>query len=393
MGENLKTERAQMVYIRQIDLNMLIKKKSYFLFGARSTGKSFWIKQNVSPDRTLYINLLSTEHYLRLFENPSLLEGLVEESKRSTIVIDEIQRIPALLNEVHRLIENKGHKFLLTGSSARALKRNHANMLGGRASLINFYPLSFSEIPDFNLSRYLTFGGLPRIYLSDEPLLELGSYLTTYIEQEIKLEANIRNLAPFHRFLKSAALNNAELISYANISSDAAVPASTVKEYYSVLEDSLIGYALEPWVESKKRKAIQTSKFYFFDTGVCHSILGIEHLERSSNLWGKSFEQFILMELKSYLSYRQKRKSICFWRSVNKQEVDFIVADDVAIEVKSTKRVSKMHFSGLEALKEENKIKTFYLISEDPIQRIENKFIHVVHWKNFLENLWSDKII
>jgi predicted AAA+ superfamily ATPase len=382
-----------MIYKRQVDLSPLLRKKSYFLFGARSTGKSFWIKRNINEKNVFYINLLANDFYLRLVENPTLLENLIEESKQKTIVIDEIQKIPSLLNEVHRLIEEKNYKFLLTGSSARALKRGHANMLGGRAAVLNFYPLSYSEISDFNLEKFLTFGGLPRVYLSDDPLLELDSYLTTYIEQEIKLEANIRKLPPFHRFLKSAALNNSELISYANISSDSAVPASTVKEYYRVLEDSLIGYTLEPWLESQKRKAIQTSKFYFFDPGVCHSILGTKLLDRNTNEWGKSFEQFILMELKCYISYRQKRKSLHFWRSVNKQEVDFIVGDEVAIEVKSTKRVTQKNLTGLNALKEEKKIKSFYIISEDPLSRLESKFIHALHWKTFLEKLWNDEII
>ena len=216
--------------------------------------------------------------------------------------------------------------------------------------------------------------------------------MVTYIEQEIKLEANIRNLPPFHRFLKSAALSNGELINYANISNDAGVPATTVKEYYMVLEDGLIGYTLEPWVESKKRKAIQTAKFYFFDPGICHYITGTKSLDRNSNLWGKSFEQFILMELKSYNAYKQKRKKIYFWRSVNKQEVDFIIDDEVAIEVKSCKKITPKYLSGLKFLQEENIIKTFYIISEDPINRLEDGFIHALYWKDFLKNLWNGEI-
>jgi predicted AAA+ superfamily ATPase len=310
------------------------------------------------------------------------------------VAIDEIQKIPQLLEEVHRLIEEKDIKFLLTGSSARKLKRSHANMLGGRASLAHFYPLSFSEISNFDLKKYLTYGGLPRVYSSDEPKVELDSYLNTYIEQEIKLEAHIRNLAPFYRFLKTAALNNADLLNYANVANDAGVPASTVKEYYSVLEDSLIGYLLEPWIESRKRKAIQASKFYFFDLGVCHYIAGTGSLERNSDLWGKCFEQFILMELKAYISYRQKRKKVYFWRSINKQEVDFIVGDEdpIAIEVKSTKKVLPKHFSGIRALKEENLIKDYFVISEDPINRKEDNFINVIYWEDFLRKLWSDAL-
>jgi predicted AAA+ superfamily ATPase len=338
------------------------------------------------------IDLLNNDFYLRLMESPSLLGKMILAEKKKYVVIDEIQRIPELLNEIHKLIEEEGIKFLMTGSSARKLKRGHANMLGGRATMAHFFPLSFSEIPKFNLEKYLTYGGLPRVYSSDDPHVELDSYLTTYIEQEIKLEANIRNLTPFHRFLKTAALCNTELLNYANISNDTGVPASTVKEYYSVLEDSLIGYLLEPWLESKKRKAIQTSKFYFFDPGVCHYIAGTHSLDRNSDLWGKSFEHFILMELKAYISYRQRRKKVCFWRSVNKQEVDFIVGDEIALEVKSTKKASPKHFSGLRALQEEGKIKKFFLVSEDPVNRIEEDFINVLHWKDFLKRLWDDEI-
>jgi predicted AAA+ superfamily ATPase len=379
------------MYQRQIDLNALLKKKSLFLFGARSTGKSFWIRKTLDS-KTMSIDLLNSDLYMRLTESPSLLGKMILAENKKQIVIDEIQRIPELLNEIHKLIEEKGLRFLMTGSSARKLKRTHANMLGGRATMAHFFPLSFSEIPKFNLQKYLTYGGLPRVYSSKDPLNELDSYLSTYIEQEIKIEANIRNLPPFHRFLKTAALCNAELLNYANISNDTGVPASTVKEYYSVLEDSLIGYLLEPWTESKKRKAIQTSKFYFFDPGVCHYIAGINSLDRNSDLWGKSFEHFILMELKAYISYRQKRHKIFFWRSVNKQEVDFIVGDKIAIEVKSTKKVSSKHFAGLSALHEEGKIEKFFLISDDPINRREEDFINVIHWEDFLKRLWSNKL-
>jgi predicted AAA+ superfamily ATPase len=376
---------------RNINFEVFLKKKSFFLFGARSTGKSFWIKKTMLKS-CLYLNLLESELFLRLNESPALLKKIIKDSEKKVIIIDEIQKIPEILNEVHNLIEDEGYHFLLTGSSARKLKRSHANMLGGRAGIINFYPLSFSEIPDFKLEKYLIYGGIPRIYLSSEPELELDSYFVTYLEQEIKLEANIRNLAPFHRFLKTAALNNGELLNYANIASDAAVPASTVKEYYSVLEDSLIGYILEPWCESKKRKAIATSKFYFFDTGVCHYIAGTKALERNSDLWGKSFEQFILMELKTYNSYLQKRKKLYFWRSVSKQEVDFIIDDEIAIEVKSTKKVTKKHLSGLLALNEENIIKKFYLVSDDKINRIEENYINVIYWKDFLIKLWANEL-
>lgn len=379
------------MFNRKIDFKALLQKKSFFLFGARSTGKSFWLRESLGED-VLFLNLLSSELFLRLSENPAQLEEIIRAQGKKKIAIDEIQKIPALLDEVHRLIEDSHYKFILTGSSARALKRKHANMLGGRANLVHFYPLSFAEIPQFDLQKYLSFGGLPRIYLSEDPLGELESYLTTYIEQEVKLEANIRNLGPFHRFLKTAALCNAELINYANIASDSGVPATTVKEYYSILEDSLLGIRLEPWIDSKKRKAIQTSKFYFFDTGVCNYISGRRSLERSTDAWGKAFEQFILIELKAFISYTQKRRQIYFWRSQNKQEVDFILDDEIGIEVKSTKKVQDKHLNGIRALKEEKILKKYFVISEDPIARLVDKNIEIMPWRDFLKKLWKNEI-
>ncbi|PWU14173.1 MAG: hypothetical protein C5B49_13535 [Bdellovibrio sp.] len=236
------------------------------------------------------------------------------------------------------------------------------------------------------------FGGLPPIYSSEAPEIELDAYVSVYLEQEVKLEAHVRNLSPFSRFLKSAAMNNGELINYANVANDSGVPATTVREYYGILEDTLLGIVLEPWVESKKRKAIQTSKCYFFDPGVCHYILGTRHLDRNSNLWGKAFEQFICMEIRAYLSYFQKRKTLRFWRSINKQEVDFIIGDEVAIEVKSAKKILSKHLLGIRALKEEKIIRKFYLVSEDRIDR-KHEDVSILHWTSFLAKLWGGEII
>ncbi|MBF0360295.1 MAG: ATP-binding protein [Oligoflexia bacterium] len=380
-----------MEFKRIIDPIAFITKRSYFLFGPRSTGKTYSIKKNLPKYKNcLYVNLLSADTYLRLSNEPGLLSQMIANHKM--VVIDEVQRLPILLNEVHNIIEEKKVKFLLTGSSARRLKREDANLLGGRAGSIHFFPLKFMEINNFDLEKYLLYGGIPRVYDSDEPEVELDSYVNLYLEQEIKLECNLRALLPFNRFIKSAALNNGELLNFSNVASDSEVSASTVREYYSVLEDTLMGFMLEPWTESKKRKAIQTAKFYFFDPGVCHYILGSKHLDRNSNMWGKAFEQFICLELKAYLSYYQRRKKLFFWRSINKQEVDFIIGNDVAIEVKSTKKIEQKHLLGLRALKEEKIIKDFYIISDDKIERVSEEGFKIIHWKKFLQKLWSGEI-
>jgi predicted AAA+ superfamily ATPase len=380
-----------MYFKRQIDLLALLKKKSYFLFGPRSTGKTYWIKKSL-PKEIPYISLNQSNIYSRLIINPSELVDILRPYKKiKLVIIDEIQKIPELLDEVQEIIENDGFKFLLTGSSARKLKRGHANMLGGRAGSVSFYPLSYSEIPDFDLKRYLTWGGIPRVYLAEDPLIELDSYIRTYLEEEIRLEANIRNLAPFHRFLKTAALCNGQLINYASLASDASVPASTIKNYFEILSDTLIATSLEPWLESKKRKAIQTAKFYFFDPGITHFIAGTENLDRNSSQWGESFEQFILMELKSYISYNRKRAEINFWRSTDKYEVDFIINSQIAIEVKSTKRVAESHLKGLRGIQEEQILKRLIIVSEDPIEKIVLGIEHL-NWKSFLDHLWQGKL-
>jgi predicted AAA+ superfamily ATPase len=221
--------------------------------------------------------------------------------------------------------------------------------------------------------------------------MELEAYVATYLEQEIKIEANVRRPEPFGRFLKSAALCNGELLNFSNVASDSEVPSSTVREYYSILEDTLMGFFLEPWLESKKRKAIQTPKFYFFDPSVCHFILGVKALERNSNLWGKAFEQFLAMEIKAYLSYHQRRKKLYFWRNISKHEVDFIIDDEIAIEVKSTKKVLGRHLLGLKALKEEGIVKKLLLVSEDKMER-SSEGIRIVHWRTFLDELWDGKL-
>ncbi len=378
-----------MEYIRIFNPFLLVTKKSVFLFGPRSTGKTYWIKKML-PNNARYISLLHSETLLKLTDNPSLLKSIIAEKKIA--VIDEIQKLPILLDEVHTLIEEEKIHFLLTGSSARKLKRESANMLGGRALHKHFFPLVFNEIENFNLDKYLTVGGLPRIYDSDDPQLELDAYVNGYFELEIKAEAYVRNLAPFHRFIKALALNNGELINYSNISSDCAVPASTVKEYFSIIEDTLMGFILEPWVESKKRKAIQTSKFFIFDPGVANFLLGITKIERNTPLWGKNFEQFIAMEIKAFLSYKMKKQKLYFWRSENKHEVDFLIGDEIAIEVKSTHRISKKHMGGLLALMEEKVFKSYYIVCEDQVERTEYN-IHILHWEKFLNLLWSNQIV
>lgn len=382
-----------MKFQRELNLLKLLEKKSFFLFGPRSTGKSYLIQQQLAH-QALVLNLLKSDLFLRLQENPTHLENLIlaESKKPKFVVIDEIQKIPELLDEVHRLIEEKKIFFLLTGSSARKLKRGHANMLAGRAWKAELFPLCWHEIPDFRLDHYLRFGGLPHIYPSKEPEEELDAYVTIYLKEEILQEGLIRKIPPFSRFLKAAALSNGSLLNFAQVGSDCGVPPATVREYYSILEDTLVGFFLEPWAQSKKRKAIQTSKFYFFDTGVTHMMSGTKTLDRNSNLYGTSFEQFIAMELRACLSYRRIKEPLTFWRSTHGFEVDFLVGDHTAIEVKATNKVTAKDLKGLKALSEEKKFKNYYLVSQDPIASKSGE-INLLPWEIFLKKLWANGIL
>lgn len=382
-----------MSFVRQLNLPELLKKKSFFLFGPRATGKSYLIRQQLEG-KAQVIDLLKAEVLLPLSQNPSELEALIhQKSEGSIVVIDEVQKVPALLDEVHRLIEEKKIRFLLTGSSARKLKRGQANLLAGRAWKAELFPLSSAEISDFNLERYLQYGGLPAVYDSAQPQEELGAYVQTYLKEEILAEGIIRKLPPFSRFLKSAALSNGQIINFTQVGNDAQVSPSTVREYFSVLEDTLIGFSLEPWTASKKRKAIQTAKFYFFDTGVTHMLAGTKTLDRNSNLYGQSFEQFIGMELKAYLSYRRLQETLTFWRSlVGDYEVDFLIGELMAIEVKASQRINPSDLRGLKVLKDEGVFSNFYLVSQDRMEKNVDG-IRLVPWNVFLEELWSGKII
>lgn len=378
---------------RLLNLPNLLKNKSYFLFGPRATGKSTLIHQQFSKDIQI-IDLLEAEIYMRLQFNPGSLESIITmQGEDTTVIIDEVQRVPALLNEVHRLIEAKQIKFLLTGSSARKLRHNQANLLAGRARQAELFPLTYAEIPQFDLSRYLHFGGIPMIYLSDAPIDDLHAYVNTYLKEEIQAEALVRKLPTFSRFLHFSALTSGQLMNFANIANDVAVSASTVREYYHLLEDTFIGFMLPAWTKSVKRKAISTAKFYYFDIGVRNTLSRIRSIDSRSNLYGQAFEHFMACELRAYISYRRKHFSLSYWQSKSGFEVDFIVEDEVAIEVKTTTQVQDKHLKGLKALLDEKIVKEYFLISHDKIKRTVGNKIQIMHWSDFLDKLWEDEII
>ena len=324
--------------------------------------------------------------------DPAEFERIITSSKHDIVVVDEIQLLPELLNAVQRLIVKDGQRFLLTSSSQRKLRRQGVNLLAGRALVAQMLPLVRNEITAFDLPRYLHCGGLPEVYLSNIPDEILDSYVYTYLQEEIRAEGAVRRLPSFSRFLQTMALSNGEILNFTKLASDCQLAVSTVRDYVQVLEDTLLGSLLMPWGAAKKRKVVRTAKFYFFDTGVARTMAAVKTIERNSNFYGKAFEQFIWMELCAYLSYNHKKLPLTFWRTKHGHEVDFLIGEQLAVEVKAKQTVSHRDLKGLQLLAEEGVFKKFYLISHDPLPRRDDCF-YSVPWPVFLDQLWQGKLV
>jgi predicted AAA+ superfamily ATPase len=372
---------------RRLNLLNLLEKKSHFLFGARGTGKSFLVDHQLSGKAEI-LSLLQSDLYLEFCQSPSRLRQIVEASKYSWVVIDEIQRIPELLNEVHWLLQNDKEKnlhFLLTGSSARRLKRESANMLGGRARRSSLFPLTMGELINekrFDIGRYLSFGGLPSVYLSQEPYAELRDYIDTYLNEEIKTEAGVRNLPAFSRFLKVAGYYTGHQINFTKMASDAQVKVNTLREHFSILIDTLLGLEIEPWAEGKSRKPVATSKFYFTDCGLSNAAAGIKEVLPHSERWGTALEQAIA------LSYSNLDLPLNYWRTDTGVEVDFIIDGRVAIEVKASAQTSNRDHKHLIKLKEEGQFSHLILVNLSSRSSTIDGVLHL-SLMEFVSRLWS----
>ena len=364
---------------------------SVFLWGARQVGKSTLVK-SVYPNAKIY-DLLKSDEYTRLLRRPQLLrEELLSFGEETLVVIDEIQKIPQLLDEVHWLIVNRGIRFILCGSSARKLKRIGTNLLGGRAMSVKLYPLVSAEIPDFDLVRGINHGMLPRHYLAANPKKRLEAYIGTYLKEEIQDEAVVRQLAAFNRFLDVAAQSNGEIINYKNIAQDCGVSAVTVKEYFAILQQTLIGYMLPAFTDSKKRRAITAPKFYYFDVGVANHLLHRSNLQQGSVDFGHAFEHLMIQELIAYLSYSESDKALSYWRTASGYEVDVVIGNGlVAIEFKSSEEVQSKHTKGLKAFAEEYADARLIVVSMDINPRILNG-VEILPAMDFLKLLWAGKI-
>ena len=345
------------------------------------------------PD-ALWFDLLLEDVYERLLRNPTLLrETVLANPKIKIVVVDEIQRIPALLNEIHWLIANTKTRFIMSGSSPRKILRSGTNLLGGRALRYELYPLVSAEIPGFDLLKALNHGLLPRHYLAAQPKRLLSAYIGNYLKDEIVSEAKIRNANVFAQFLDAASFSNSEMVNYANIAADCGVSAPTIKEYFQILEDTLIGRFVPVYQKKPKRRVIQAPKFYFFDVGIVNHLLNRSKIEYKSEAFGHAFEHFIYQELYAHSHYSGLEYPISYWRTASQLEIDFVLGNhEIALEVKASDRVSDKHLRGLKAFMEEYKVKHSIVVCTEPLPRIHNN-IHILPWQVFLERLWAGELI
>jgi uncharacterized protein len=393
------------MFERILSLDEVLSHKSVFLLGPRQTGKSTYLRKRF-PD-ALYIDLLDTRLQIALSRNPSRLRQMVEARRlvQSTdellVVIDEIQKIPLLLDEVHRHIEEyPNDRFILTGSSARKLRRGGVNLLAGRARRYSFCGIAHPErlTMDISFEEVLQWGGLPRVLLAKDRRAELRDYVDLYLREEILAEGVTRSLATFSHFLDLAATTNTEQVSYRSLSNETGVSSQTISEYYQVLEDTLIGRRLPAYRKGSKRKPVATPKFFFFDIGVAHYLLGRFEVLPHTQEFGTALEHWVYSELSAYIAYRGNNMSLYFWRSQSKLEVDFVVELPdkriYLIEVKATENVSRKHMKGLTRMAEDPsfKIAGKTVVSQEPIPRLVGDIL-ILPALTFADNLWSGKLL
>lgn len=363
------------------------------LWGARKTGKSTYLKEKF-PD-SVYIDLLQADIYQKYFKNPERLrEELKAREGVSTVIIDEVQKVPALLDEIHHLVESLKHiNFILCGSSVRKLKASGANLLGGRAWRYLFQPLCYPELKELDWNKIFNQGLIPSHYLASQRVDKfLASYLYDYILPEVQYEANVRKRDAFARFLDVIGISNGEMINYSNIARECGVDAKTVRTYFEILEDMYLGYHLHPYRSKAKRQMItEIPKFYLFDTGLANYLRRYEHSAMVGAEAGRSLEHYIFLELVAYKNLCEKREQISYWRTKEGYEVDFIVQDQ-AFEVKISSSINKDHIKGLLQFKNDHDFASLNVICLEPQKRIMavgSTEITIWPVQEFLEELWN----
>ncbi len=379
------------MYVRKLNLENE-NNDSVFLWGARQVGKTTLLEMLYPNAR--YYDLLLSKEFERLLRRPSLLsEELETANEGELVIIDEIQKIPQLLDEVHSLIHKKKLRFILSGSSPRKLKRIGANLLGGRALKKTLLPLVSAEIPDFDILKAVNNGMIPRHYAVNNPWERFRSYIGVYLNEEIREEAISRKLNSFTRFLEIAAFSNTEMVVYKNIAQDCGIDHRTVKEYFEILQDTLVGYLIPGFSATKKRRAILAPKFYYFDVGVANYLSNRKNIQQGTESFGHAFEHLIIQELIAYINYNDLNEDITYWRTSSGYEVDAIIGNGrIAIEIKSSNEVNARHLKGLKAFLEDFPEARSIVVSMDKNKRILNG-VEIFPAKEFLKSLWNKEII
>ncbi|RJR17457.1 MAG: ATP-binding protein [Desulfobacteraceae bacterium] len=385
-----------MEYIqRKLEID-LPPRQSAFLWGPRKTGKSTYLRRRF-PGSICY-DFLRSDLFLDFTKNPSLLrERLLAREDRELndpVVLDEVQKVPQILDEVHWLIENKGIRFVLCGSSARKLKRGKANLLGGRAWRYEMFPLVSSELENPDLLTILNRGMIPAHYFDVNYEKSLLAYTQDYLKEEVFAEGLTRNIPAFSRFFDAMGYSHGELINFSNIARDCGVDSKTVREYYQILVDTLMGRFIEPFKRRQDRNVISRApKFYLFDVGVAGAIIKRRIYEERGDLFGRALEHFVFMEMSAHSSYSELNYEIHYWRTKSGLEVDFVLRKgEVAVEVKGTGRVDRSELAGLNAFVDAYSPKNAICVCNEKEPRIHGR-ITIMPWRQFLSALWEGKVI
>ena len=367
--------------------------ETFFLWGPRQTGKTTLLRGVYRDAR--WLDLLKADEFRRYVVRPELLRQELDAEPlgpRAQVVIDEIQKVPALLDEVHWLIENRGIHFALCGSSARKVKRGAANLLGGRAIRYELHGLTAAEIGrDFDLDRMLNHGYLPRIYQASRPGRMLDAYIADYLKEEVAAESLVRDLPTFSNFMDVAALSDGEIVNFSNIARECAVSSHTTKSHFQILEDTLLGRWLPAYRKRPKRRIIGAPKFYFVDVGVVNRLARRGELFAGSELYGKAFENWVFHELSSFMVYQEVEDPLSYWRLASGIEVDFIVGSmRVAIEAKSSTRITRDHLRGLRSLVEDHPgVKRRIVVCREPKARRTEDGVEILPVTSFIRRLWD----
>lgn len=370
--------------------------QSAFLWGPRKTGKSTWLKQTF-PDSIVF-DFLKTDVAFDYIRNPALvrerLYPVMEQALAAPVILDEVQKIPAILDEVHWLIENEGLRFILCGSSARKLKRGQANLLGGRAWRYEMFPFVYPELKDANLLQILNHGLIPSHYLQQNYRQSLRAYVRDYLKEEVFNEGLIRNITAFSRFFEAMGYSHGELVNYASIGRDCGMDSKSVKEYFQILVDTLLGTYVTPFKKRQHRQVIgKAPKFYLFDVGVAGQLQNRKIDEARGEHFGRALEHYIFMELNAHRAYQDLHYEINFWRTKTGLEVDFILANgEVAVEVKGSNRIDNHDLKSIRAFQNEHKAKFAIVVANEKQERKVGD-ITILPWQVFLDRLWSGKIL